>query len=351
LINVPLAALVVAVALRHVPESRDPDAARRLDISGVLTGAAGLAGLTYGFTAWPALGGTSPAVLAALAVGLGGMVGFVFAERRSPHPMVPLEVFASRAFTAANLVTFAVYAALGGMFFLVVLNLQVVAHFTPLAAGIALLPITALLLLLSARAGALAQRIGPRIPMTLGPVICAGALVLFARIGANTSYIRDVLPAAVTLGLGLSLTVAPLTATALGSVDERHAGVASGSTTRSPARPACLPSRSCPWPQASAPAASPTQPPSLRPTEPPCCCALAFSWSAPPSPSPLFLPSSQARTSPSRPPGRCGSTAPSPALHSNPAPRRLPFSPIGRHALTVSYPRPLRQAGSARPQT
>jgi len=125
---------------------------------------AGLAGLTYGFTAWPALGGTSPAVLAALAVGLGGMVGFVFAERRSPHPMVPLEVFASRAFTAANLVTFAVYAALGGVFFLVVLNLQVVAHFTPLAAGIALLPITALLLLLSARAGALAQRIGPRIP-------------------------------------------------------------------------------------------------------------------------------------------------------------------------------------------
>jgi EmrB/QacA subfamily drug resistance transporter len=228
LINVPLAALVVAVALRHVPESRDPDAARRLDITGVLTGAAGLAGLTYGFTAWPTLGGSSPAVLAALAVGLGGMVGFVFAERRSPHPMVPLEVFASRAFTAANLVTFVVYAALGGVFFLVVLNLQVVAHFTPLAAGIALLPITALLLLLSARAGALAQRIGPRIPMTLGPVICAGALVLFARIGANTSYIRDVLPAAVVLGLGLSLTVAPLTATALGSVDERHAGVASG---------------------------------------------------------------------------------------------------------------------------
>lgn len=228
LINVPLAALVAVVALRHVPESRDPDAAPRLDVLGVVTGAAGLAGLTYGFTAWPALGGTSPIVLGALAVGLGGMVGFVFAERRSPHPMVPLEVFASRAFTAANLVTFAVYAALGGVFFLVVLNLQVVAHFTPLDAGLALLPITALMLLLSARAGALAQRIGPRIPMTLGPVICAGALVLFARIGANTSYIRDVFPAAVILGLGLSLTVAPLTATALGSIDERHAGVASG---------------------------------------------------------------------------------------------------------------------------
>jgi EmrB/QacA subfamily drug resistance transporter len=228
LINVPLAALVVVVALRHVPESRDPDAQRGLDIAGVLTGAAGLAGLTYGFTAWPALGATSPAVLGALAIGVGGILAFVLAERRSRHPMLPLEVFASRAFTAANLVTFVVYAALGGVFFLVVLNLQVVAHFTPLAAGTALLPITVLMLLLSARAGALAQRIGPRLPMTLGPVICAGALVLFSRIGANTSYIREVLPAAVILGLGLSLTVAPLTATALGSVAERHAGVASG---------------------------------------------------------------------------------------------------------------------------
>jgi EmrB/QacA subfamily drug resistance transporter len=228
LINVPLAALVAVVALRHVPESRDPDAAPHLDVLGVLTGAVGLAGLTYGFTAWPALGGTSPVVLGALAAGLGGMAGFVLAERRSRHPMLPLGVFASRAFTAANLVTFAVYAALGGVFFLVVLNLQVVAHFTPLDAGLALLPITALMLLLSARAGALAQRIGPRIPMTAGTVICAGALVLFSRIGANTSYIRDVLPAAVILGLGLSLTVAPLTATALGSVAERHAGVASG---------------------------------------------------------------------------------------------------------------------------
>jgi EmrB/QacA subfamily drug resistance transporter len=228
LINVPLAALVVVVAVRHVPESRDPDAPRGLDIAGVLTGAVGLAGLTYGFTAWPALGGTSPAVLGALAIGAAGILAFVIAERRSLHPMLPLEVFASRAFTAANLVTFAVYAALGGVFFLVVLNLQVVRHFTPLAAGIALLPITVLMLLLSARAGGLAQRIGPRLPMTLGPLICAGALVLFARIGANASYVRDVLPAAVILGLGLSLTVAPLTATALGSVAERHAGVASG---------------------------------------------------------------------------------------------------------------------------
>jgi EmrB/QacA subfamily drug resistance transporter len=228
LINVPLAALVIAVALRHVPESRNPDAARRLDVAGVLTGAAGLAGLTYGFTAWPALGPGSPTVLVALAVGLAGMVGFVLTERRSPHPMLPLQVFASRAFTAANLVTFAVYAALGGVFFLVVLNLQVVARFSPLAAGTALLPVTALMLLLSAYSGALGQRIGPRIPMALGPTVCAGALLLLARVGPQASYPRAVLPGVLLLGLGLSITVAPLTATALGSADERHAGIASG---------------------------------------------------------------------------------------------------------------------------
>ncbi|HYS82811.1 MAG TPA: DHA2 family efflux MFS transporter permease subunit [Anaeromyxobacteraceae bacterium] len=228
LINVPLAAIVVLVAFRHVPETRNAGAARRLDVAGVLTCAGGLAGLTYGFTAWPALGATSPAVIAALGLGVTSMLGFVLIERRSAHPMLPLEVFASRAFTAANLVTFTVYAALGGVLFLVVLNLQVVAGFEPLAAGTAMLPATVLMLLFSAGAGALAQRIGPRIPMTLGPVVCAGALFLFTRIGPHASYLHAALPAVLLLGAGLSLTVAPLTATALGSVDERHAGIASG---------------------------------------------------------------------------------------------------------------------------
>ena len=228
LINIPLAAIVVAVALRHVPESRDPDAARSLDVAGAVTAAAGLAGLTYGFTAWPALGATSATVRAALALGAAGMLGFVLTERRSHHPMLPLGVFRSRVFTAANLVTFAVYAALGGVLFLLVLNLQVVAGFDPLAAGTALLPVTVLMLLFSARAGALAERIGPKLPMTLGPVVCAGGLFLLAHVGPDASYVRSVLPGVVALGLGLALTVAPLTATALGSVDERHAGIASG---------------------------------------------------------------------------------------------------------------------------
>jgi EmrB/QacA subfamily drug resistance transporter len=228
LINVPLAVLVMVVADRHVPESRNPAAARQLDLAGVLTGALGLGGLTYGFTAWPAHGAGSPTVLISLAIGVLGMTGFVLTERRSAHPMLPLDVFSSKAFSAANLVTFLVYAANGGVFFLVVLNLQVVAGFSPLAGGLALLPITVLMLLLSARSGALAQRIGPRIPMTIGPLVCAVALVMMSRIGPGASYWLEVLPPVIILGLGLSLLVAPLTATALGSLDDAHAGIASG---------------------------------------------------------------------------------------------------------------------------
>lgn len=228
LINVPVAALVMLVAARHVPESRNPAAPRELDVAGVLTGAAGLGGLTYGFTAWPDNGPGSPQVLIPLLIGAAGMIAFVLAERRSPHPMLPLGIFGSRAFTAANLVTFLVYAANGGVFFLVVLNLQVVAGFSPLAAGLALLPVTVLMLLLSARAGGLGQRIGPRIPMTVGPLVSAAGLLWMSRIGAGASYWTDVLPAVVVFGAGLCLLVAPLTATALGSLDDRYAGVASG---------------------------------------------------------------------------------------------------------------------------
>ena len=227
LINVPLAAVVVAAGLRHLPESRNPDAARRLDLAGAATAAGGLTGISYGFIAWSARGGRSPAVLAALGLGVAGLAAFVLRERRAEEPMLPLRVFSSPTFAAANAVTFAVYAALGGVFFLVVLNLQVVTGFAPLAAGMAMLPITVLMLLFSARAGALSQRLGPRIPMTLGPAVCALALLLLARVGASASYLKDVLPAVALQGIGLSLTVAPLTAAVLGSVDDRHAGLAS----------------------------------------------------------------------------------------------------------------------------
>jgi EmrB/QacA subfamily drug resistance transporter len=228
LINVPVAALVLLVAARHVPESRSPMAPAKLDVVGVLTGALGLGSLTYGFTAWTAHGPGDPRVLISLLLGVGSLVAFVLTERRSKHPMLPLEIFRHKAFSGANLVTFLVYGANGGVFFLVVVNLQVVAGFSPLASGIALLPVTVLMLLLSARSGALSQRIGPRIPMTVGPLICAVALLMMSRIGAGTNYLTGVLPAVIVFGLGLCALVAPLTATALGSLDDMHAGIASG---------------------------------------------------------------------------------------------------------------------------
>jgi MFS family permease len=228
LINLPLAAAVIVITLRHVPESRDPQASRHIDMVGAATGAVGLGALTYGLIAWQDKGLGSTDVLLALLLGIVALVAFVLRERSAEDPMLPLDIFASRLFTATNLVTFAVYAALGGVFFWLVLQLQVVAGYQPLTAGISLLPVTLLMLLLSARLGALAQRIGPRLPMTLGPLLCAVGVALMTRIGADASYVADVLPPVVVFGLGLSLTVAPLTATVLNAAPDRHAGLASG---------------------------------------------------------------------------------------------------------------------------
>ena len=227
LVNVPLAAAVVVVTLRHVPESRDPSASRRFDVPGAALGALGLAGVTLALVQ----AGERDGAAVALASGVAGLLtlgGFVVVERRRRHPMLPLDLFASRQFSAANAVTFAVYAALGGVFFFLVVHLQVVAGFSPLVAGTSMLPVTLLMLVLSSRAGALAEQIGPRLPMALGPLVCAAGLLLLVPIGTEASYVRDVLPGALLLGLGLSLTVAPLTATVLGAAQTRHAGVASG---------------------------------------------------------------------------------------------------------------------------
>ncbi len=292
-INLPLAALVVAVTLRHVPESVDPSAGTRVDVAGALLAACGLAGLTYGFTSWPEYGLADIRVLGALAVGFAGLAGFVEVERRTTYPMLPLELFASRVFDSANVVTFAMYAALGGVFFLVVVNLQVVSGFSPLRAGTALLPVTVLMLLLSARAGGLATRIGPRIPMTVGPLVCALGLVLLSRIGAGAVYLADVLPAAIVLGLGLSLTVAPLTSTALAAADDRHAGVASG-VNNAVARTAGLLAVAI-LPLASGLGTSLTDPAALAPAYETsmliCACLLGFagvlSWFSIPSHAPV----------------------------------------------------------------
>jgi EmrB/QacA subfamily drug resistance transporter len=227
LINLPLIAAVVLVSLRHVPESHDPAAGGQLDVLGAVLATVGLGGLCYGLIEWPALGSSSPLVLGALAVGLASLALFVLVEARVPRPLLPLALFRSRQFTAANLVTLVVYGALGGGLFLLPIELQQVAHYSPLAAGTALLPITFIMLFLSARSGALASRIGPRLQMSVGPLIVAAGMLLLARIDASGSYLLEVLPAMLVFGLGLAFTVAPLTSTVLDAAPTAEAGVAS----------------------------------------------------------------------------------------------------------------------------
>ena len=227
LINLPLAALVVWIAVRHVPETRDPAAVKGLDYLGAALAALGLAGVVYALTDGPAAGWTSPAILLSLLGGLLALAAFLTVERRSRHPMLPLDIFRSRVFTATNLVTLLVYGALGGALFLLPMQLQRVVGFTPLQAGTALIPITLVMLLLSARAGNLAQRIGPRLPMTVGPLVAGAGLALLVRVGAGAGYFTDVLPAMLVFSLGLSFTVAPLTATVLAAAPAEHAGIAS----------------------------------------------------------------------------------------------------------------------------
>ena len=226
-INLPIAALVVAVGLRHVPESRDPGATGRVDVTGGALITAGLIGLTYGLIEGPSAGWTSPAPLAALIGGVLLIAAFIAWERRAAMPMLPLSLFRSTQFNAANIVTFAVYGALGGALFLLPIQLIQVSGYTALEAGIALLPVTVIMLALSARSGALAARIGPRLQMSAGPLVIAAGLALFARIGPSGNYLTEVLPAVVVFGLGLAINVAPLTSTVLAAVPAEHAGMAS----------------------------------------------------------------------------------------------------------------------------
>lgn len=226
-INLPLAALVVVVTLRWVPESADPEASPKLDVLGTALAGIGLAALTWSLTAWSEQGSLDGAVGAVGAVGVLALVAFVVVEARSTHPALPLALFRWRPFAAVNLATLFVYAALTGIFFFLPVTLQVVTGWSPLAAGIAALPITVLMLLLSARGGALGARIGPRIPMTVGPVLAGVGAVLLGGIGPDTDYVSGVLPGVVVVGVGLVLTVAPLTATALGAAPDHLAGTAS----------------------------------------------------------------------------------------------------------------------------
>lgn len=193
---------------------------------GAALGVLALAGVTFALIEVSSLG--PAAVVPAAGVGVVAAVVFLFVERSAVPAMMPTHLFGSRQFSAANAMTLLVYAALGALSFFLVLQLQVVSGYTPLEAGISMLPITVVMLLLSARAGDLVGRIGPRLPMTVGPLVCAGGVALLTGVGTSASYWTEVFPGVTVFAFGLTTLVAPLTSTVLAAVPDRHAGIASG---------------------------------------------------------------------------------------------------------------------------
>jgi EmrB/QacA subfamily drug resistance transporter len=237
LFNVPVGALVALLAARKIPETRDPDASPRLDLAGAALATLGLGLVVYalidsgsgGAGKGVAGGGDAARTLMLLLLGAATLALFVVVEARRAAPMLPLSLFRSRTFAGANLLTFLLYAALGGAMFFVPFNLIQVQHYAPAAAGASLLPLVALIASMSRRSGALAARIGPRLLLTVGPLVAAAGFSLLALLPATGGvYWTTFFPGVVVLGLGMGLTVAPLTAAVMGAVEPRHAGVASG---------------------------------------------------------------------------------------------------------------------------
>jgi EmrB/QacA subfamily drug resistance transporter len=227
-VNIPLIAATVTLTLRAVEESSDPDAFRGIDVPGVLLSAAGLAGPVFALIEQPSHGWGDPLVWAPLIAGVVCFIAFVVWEGRASRPMLDLSLFRIRNFAVANLTTLSVYAGLGAGLLFVGLYLQQVVGYTPLEAGLATTPISLCLFLLSPRFGKLASGVGPRLPMTAGPIVAGLGTLLFMRLNTTASYVTDVLPAVLLFGLGMSMTVAPLTATVLDSVAPNRVGIASG---------------------------------------------------------------------------------------------------------------------------
>jgi EmrB/QacA subfamily drug resistance transporter len=227
-VNLPLIVGTVMLTLHAVEESRDPDAFRGIDWGGIVLSAAGLGGPVFALIEQPTRGWSDPVVWVPLLAGVACFALFVLHEARARHPMMDLGLFRIRNFAIANLTTLSAYAGLIGGLFFVGLFLQQVAGYSPLEAGLATTPISVILFVLSPRWGRLASGTGPRLPMTLGPIVGGIGLLLMMRVGSSADYVTDVLPAILVFGLGLSATVAPLTATVLDSVEERHVGIASG---------------------------------------------------------------------------------------------------------------------------
>jgi EmrB/QacA subfamily drug resistance transporter len=228
LLNVPLVIVVLVLTAKAIPRTASQQPGAKVDFLGGFLCALGLGGVVFALIEQSRLGWSDPAVAIAGAVGVAGLVAFIVHEMRAESPMMPLYLFRSRNFAIGNLATFTMYAGLGGALFFVALYLQQVAGYSALKAGASFLPLTVLTFLLARRAGALADKYGPRLFMGLGPIVGAVGLALLTRLDSEADYLTQLLPALCVFGLGLSMTVAPLTATVLGAVDEKHAGVASG---------------------------------------------------------------------------------------------------------------------------